>query len=147
MKRTANHSSSTCENSPRVTVKPQSVQYERRVELRTPPPLPLTPNNPRPRHGQTDRHHRAPEANTHIRRPRLPRAPLRQIDKTQGRENVGECTSGCRADELEDDAEVVGYEGDHHGADDEGGGEDEVAVGVVGFAVEVVFSLLGGFVS
>lgn len=102
-------------------------------------PAALTPDNLRHAQDQTDPHDRAPESDTRIRGPRLPRPAPREIDEAQGRQDVRERAGGGGADELEDDADVAGEEGDGHGADDEGGGEDDVAVGLVGFGWEVVF--------
>lgn len=99
----------------------------------------LPPHNLRNAQHQTNRHNHRAKRNARIARPRLPRPPLRQIHKAQRRENVGERAGGRGADELEDDADVAGDEGDGHGGDDERGGEDEVAVGLVRLVGEVVF--------
>ena len=96
------------------------------------------PYNLRNRHHQTNPHNATPKRNAHIRRIRLPRPALRQLHKTQRRQNVRQRAGGRGADEFEDDAQVAGDEGGHHGGDDERGGEDQVAVGLVGLVREVV---------
>lgn len=87
---------------------------------------------------QTDDHDDTSEGNASVSSIRLPRLPLRELEEAERGQNVCQCAGAGRAHELKDDAEVARDQGKSHCGDDERGGEDKVAVGVVRFAREVV---------
>lgn len=85
-----------------------------------------------------DSHDNATKSYAHIRSIRLPRPPLREFDITQWRQNVRESASTGGADQFKHDTEIAGEKTESHGGDDQGGGENEMAVRIEGFMGKVV---------
>lgn len=74
-------------------------------------------------------HHHGSEHCTCYRRDPLP-TPCAQLDVAEWWQYIRQCAGTCGADQLENGTKVAGKQRQHHGGDDKGSGEDQVAIWV-----------------
>jgi len=87
---------------------------------------------------QADNHYDTTKRNARIGSIRLPCLPLRELDEAKRRQNVRQRTRARRTDEFEHNADVARDQRQCHRRHDQRRGEDEVAVGIVRLAGEVI---------
>lgn len=88
-------------------------------------------------HDEANAHDDAAKRHDSTGKPRLP-APRGKPHVAQRRQNVRQRARARRANELKHGAQVAREQRERRGADDQAGGEDDVAVRVEGLAGEVV---------